>query len=521
MYKVLIVDDEPQARRFLSVMIPTVDPRWEVVGEAANGMEALALYKQFKPDLVLTDIRMPEMDGLALCQTLAQAEPPPQLAIVSGYDEFQYAKDAIRFGVSEYLLKPLTRKELTSFLDKQAHKLSHVQHQSEQLQLLEHLSAEYRKELMRNFLHAALDNGYVRVQTLQPLLHQMHVQDMQAVWCVMNVCADVTGYDGYEQWAQDRYLLLRLLRQLTEEKLNYGYVLEANDGTPVVCVNGENEEQVQQRTQDIKRQAQELCRAHFSVTLSMCQSAAKLDALQMHEARREADYLFPLVALHGSGSYLYAQHAEDKRAQALSMACNQLVEAWQKMQPVGIAQSVPLFCATLAEGSALAGVRMLLYRAHMKHCPHLQALEKQLLALASKAEVLCADELLRVFVHQEQAVDLTSGEKLVADAIELIRQNLAQPISLGYIADRLLVSATHLSRVFHAGTGESYINYVTRERMERAGILLLDNPAMKINTVAEQTGYYNIQHFCYVFKKYWNMTPTQYRNTHLTIDTEA
>lgn len=516
MYKILVVDDEPQTRAFLTAMIPSIDPRWTVVGEAANGAAALALYDDTKPDLVLTDICMPEMNGMALCEALAAREPPPRLAIISGYDEFKYAKEAIRLGVSEYLLKPITRKELSTFLSGAAQSLALHHHQLEQLEMLQRLSSAYRKELIRNFCRAALDNVYIRIQTLQPLIHQMHLKDMQAVWCVTAVCSDASPVSGYAQWSQDRYLLLQLVRHLTEEQLKCGYVIEANDGTLILCVTGEDEEQVLSRCDALTEQAQDLCKSHFGTTLSYCRSDAKLDVLQLHEARKEADLLFPLAATQGPGRYLYQQlHADNAVCQTMK-ACGSLIEAWQKDDAAMVAAAVPALCASIAPGNEAAGVRMLLHAAHAKRCPHLQTIEKQLLTTVSPGSISLAETMLRVFASAQKRApqDQSVGDKLVADAVDLIRKNLDKPISLGQIADMLDISANHLSRIFHATTGESYIKFVTRERMERASVLLMENPGIKVRIVAEQTGYYNIQHFCYVFKQYWNMTPTQYQHMH-------
>ncbi len=515
MYKVLIVDDEPQMRAYLGTMIPAIDSQWEVVGEAANGNAALEMAAHFSPDLVLTDIRMPEMDGIELCERLSAQPNPPLMAFVSGYDEFRYAKDAIRMGVSEYLLKPLNRRELSAFLNKIAQRLAARRRQNEQLALLEHLSSAYQKEVMRNFCRAALDNVYIRIQTLQPLLHQMQNQELQSVWCVLAVCSTASAQDGYERWSQDQYLLVQLVRQLVEEELDFGYVLEADDSTLLLCLMGENEEQVYERCTQAAQMAGKLCEKHFGAALACCRSDAKLDVLQLHEARKEADLLFPLVALHGPGTYAFQKDSPDEGAARLVRLSSQLVEAWQKEHPAALAQAIVSFCQAVVPGREAAALRMLLHQAHMKHCPHLQTIEKQLLTLPPLPAEKLAEQMQNIFLAQSQEVrDQTVGEKLVADAIRLIRDNLDKPISLGSIADMLAVSANHLSRVFHATTGESYIKFVTRERMERAGQLLLESLDVKVLAVAEQTGYYNIQHFCYVFKKYWNMTPTQYQHTH-------
>lgn len=112
MYKVMIVEDEDLIRKGLVYMFDWIQHDCVVVGEAANGIEAKTIIEDKKPDILITDIRMPLMDGLELISSLKDA--PIKTVIISGYDEFDYAKKAIRYGVSDYILKPIDNKILAS-----------------------------------------------------------------------------------------------------------------------------------------------------------------------------------------------------------------------------------------------------------------------------------------------------------------------------------------------------------------------------------------------------------------------
>lgn len=116
MIKVLIVDDEMIIRKGIRTSID-----WErlgivIVGEAKNGQEALDLSGRLEPDIVMTDIRMPVMDGLALAAALRERQPHVKIIIVSGYDDFDYARQALKIGVSEYLTKPVGAEDLTKLM---------------------------------------------------------------------------------------------------------------------------------------------------------------------------------------------------------------------------------------------------------------------------------------------------------------------------------------------------------------------------------------------------------------------
>ncbi|OZB94381.1 response regulator [Paenibacillus sp. XY044] len=116
MYRILLVDDEPMILKGLSVFIQQSGIRISSIRLAANGREALQAIGEELPDFVFTDIRMPVMDGLALCEAIAMQEYPVQTVVVSGYGDFSYAQASMAFGVREYLLKPVAKRELADTL---------------------------------------------------------------------------------------------------------------------------------------------------------------------------------------------------------------------------------------------------------------------------------------------------------------------------------------------------------------------------------------------------------------------
>ena len=116
LYRILLVDDEEEVRHAIIQKIPWEELGFQVVGDAENGMDALEKIEQLEPDVVLSDIRMPYMDGLSLAKVLRQSRPSLKMVIFSGYDDFEYAKQAIRLNVVEYILKPVNAEELSSIL---------------------------------------------------------------------------------------------------------------------------------------------------------------------------------------------------------------------------------------------------------------------------------------------------------------------------------------------------------------------------------------------------------------------
>ena len=113
MYSILLADDEEEVRKGIIRKIDWENLGFQVVGDAENGEEALEKIEQLKPDVVMTDIRMPYMDGLTLSKRIRQKYPSTKILIFSGYDDFEYAQQAIKLNVTEYILKPVNVEELT------------------------------------------------------------------------------------------------------------------------------------------------------------------------------------------------------------------------------------------------------------------------------------------------------------------------------------------------------------------------------------------------------------------------
>ena len=511
MFRAIVVDDEPQARNYLARMIPEVSPGWEVVGSAANGREALEIYAACPSDLVITDIRMPEMDGFELSGAVREINPDVFIVFISGYEEFSYAKQAIELGAGDYLTKPISRKSILAMLQKAERKITEKREYARQSDMMRQLSDDYRNELIRNLCQAALENNYIRIQTLQPLLYRMQIQQMQKDWCVIAAFAECNLSAGFDQLAQNRYLFLQLVRDLIETRLRYGYVVEANDGTLLLCIMGDNEEETEDLADRAAEAAAELCRKNLHLSMSSCRSAVKLDTLELHEAHREADALFPLTALYGVKCH--GRAGQDERVDELNGRAAAVVDAWGQEDMTSLPGCVRQYCKMIPDQLLQYGILHLLHLAHKAYCPHLQTIEKQMLQLPCRDGEETAFAIIEIFsraVSRER--DRSANEKLIDDAVLIIRANLSEPISLGFVADRLKVSANHLSRLFHTVTGESYSHFLTRERMEMAARMLRQSPEMKVYDIAEKTGYFNVQHFCHVFHEYWGMSPTQYQH---------
>ncbi|MFD2671386.1 response regulator [Marinicrinis sediminis] len=174
MYRVLIVDDEQMIHFSLKKLIEQSDLGFELVGEAEDGREALELIQQTAPDLVITDIYMPELDGLELIEQAKSAHPKVTFMILSGYNDFSFAQKAIRFGVSDFLLKPIDPQAFLDTLKRIHHKLTQ---DKERFSTLNEWLTAYHQMQKQLFEEMWSLKGAQASATLEAILH--HLQQRQ------------------------------------------------------------------------------------------------------------------------------------------------------------------------------------------------------------------------------------------------------------------------------------------------------------------------------------------------------
>ena len=168
-YKIMLVDDEEEVRTSIIRKIDWQDAGFEVIGDAENGKEALEKIEQNEPDVVLTDIRMPYMDGLEMAENIRQRYPSIKIVIFSGFDEFEYAKKAIKLNVIEYILKPVNVEELTAILKKIKKNLDEEIEQKRNVTLLRESYIKSLPAIREHFLNDLIHGGMEEAQIEEKL----------------------------------------------------------------------------------------------------------------------------------------------------------------------------------------------------------------------------------------------------------------------------------------------------------------------------------------------------------------
>ncbi|WP_080832640.1 response regulator [Cohnella massiliensis] len=534
MYKVLVADDEAWIREGIASAIRGGCPRYDEIYEAADGEEALNVAQTAAPDLIITDIQMPNRSGIELIEQVKADYPDVAVIIISGYDDFEYARMGLKLAVNDYLLKPVESRQLVARLNLLAEELDRKQLFRKDQAELQKIVAEslplYRERLYRNLIEGgrdpaeladrarqlglSLDSRYwaaaaVRfdwadrpphgglltdamageivagtasryAQELQ--VHYFFVKDSELALLIGS--DEPTKETGF--WAIDRYLTRlgrALQKNVNPERLNIalGSVCESCSELPLSY-----------------QQAQEAMLLRLSVKNRTVLNFEELGAAAVPEtnAGGRADEIVLRVKLLDKG-----------RARPAVRDYIEEITSVERTHPHWVKLSILELAIALLKvmGDAKLSLDSFLRQkdvdpyANVYRLDTTRELEDWLAHFAER----CIAELERSKTHK--------GASHVEKVKQYVEAHFSEKgLALSEAAANLFLSPNYLRQLFRQETGESFVEYVTRFRMERA-LRYLQDPTLKIQDVAEKVGFEEQRYFSSCFKKHFQMTPTEYR----------
>ena len=527
-YRVLLADDEEEIRVGISRKIDWAGLGFVLVGEAENGAEALELAEQLRPDVVLTDIKMTFMDGLELCRRLKQAIPAAKLVVFSGFDDFEYARQAIGMNVFEYILKPINAPELNEVLNRLKAQLDQ---QRLERRDMETLRRRYEESLpiLREMFYTRLLDGRIRPDQVQDRAARYEIGLPQGIWVAALVLVDAPR--GDEEAERDELLLLSV-RAFFQENFEWKdcslRVILYNDSVALLAhLPGRD------RIYPLLEELERLCalsHSYLGMTLTVgiglpCDGPEGLHA-SVEGARSALDYR----VLMGGDRVIYIGDLEPDRTARLSFE-EEDQRALATAVKLGSEEQVKQVVRSLM--ARVREARLSLSQCHLFFLEMVTCLIK--LARSSGAELTevfgagftgavsitdfgSLEELEQWLVSGclklrdvlgRQRTD--SAWKTVEEAKSYINENYRNSeLSVEALCSHLHLSPTYFSTLFKRETGMSFTAYVTEVRMSQAAHLL-QSTGEKTYLIAEKTGYTDPNYFSYVFKRHFGMTPSKFR----------
>ena len=521
LYRVLLVDDEEDIREGISRKMDWLGLGFSLVGEAANGQDALELAESLRPDVILTDIKMPFMDGLELCRILTDRLPAARFVVFSGFDAFEYAKQAIQMNVVEYILKPINADELSAVLRRLKDQLDRERAERRNVELLR---SRYTENLpvLRELFYANLLDGHIEPGTERERAAHLDIDLQGEEWAV-----------GLAYIGSDRRDALSTLsvQKLLEESLTADRcrLTLYNDWVAVIVSLTESF-----TIYDLIRVLDRVCTlaaSYLGLTLTVGVGAPCKELSGMARSAAEARTALEYRSMVGRGQVIYIGDLEPDGGQVLTFeeADERTLTAAVRL---GSEQEVRDAAAALAgkirEANPSAGQYNLFLMELVTHLMKMTrrsgvgveevfgtgfSLPIQDSALPSLEELegWCAERCLRLRTLIRRRQTDSAGQTVEA-AKEYIRQHYAESdLSVEKLCAYLHLSSTYFSTLFKRETGTSFTAYVTTVRMEAAAEAIRGTEE-KTYLIAQRCGYEDPNYFSYVFKRHFGVTPTKYRS---------
>ena len=540
MLKIFLAEDEVIVRETIKRMIPWEDLGFELVGEAADGEMALPLLLRQKPDLLITDIKMPFMDGLTLAKVAKKEIPGLKVVILSGYDDFNYAKQAINIGVEDYLLKPITKNALIERLTEIRSRYEHEKTQKEYYEKFHREMQAYEKNSSRDFFEA-LVSGSMDMMEIYRRSEKLGLDIVAEAYNVliftMNCEEDFSGQrEGYSEWEAES---LELLEEFFSENTS-AMLFRCNIFSYGVLIKGQKET-IEENTRSCVSEIQRILDRKEQKRQWFVAAGEPVERLsQIQKSYYSASRAFSQRYLYDENILYYDDMAsmekknvtEDDSTYLQKVDVNALNPViLQKFLSNGLLEETENFVKDYFYAIGQEPLESLVFRNYV-------TLNVRFSVMSFLKEIGCDTRTL----EQEDTEDVLSesskslenaiayAEKIISQAIALRDQNsgnknrsilktavdfidshyMEEDMSLNKAANAANVSANHFSALFSQNMGQTFIEYLTNLRMNKAKEYLRCT-SMRSSEIAGEIGYKDAHYFSYLFKKTQGMTPSDYR----------
>lgn len=534
--KVFLVEDEMVIRRGIKNSIDWEKEGYIFCGEASDGELAYPMIIKEKPDILITDIRMPFMDGLELCKLVKKELPNIKILILSGYDEFDYAKEAIRLGVTEYLLKPISSGKLLEALNGVNES---IRREKEDKDLVRKYMEEMRENTeheKQKFFEQMIAGNLSMADALETgKKYEMNLSAGMYNLLLFRFTLGKENRKSGELLGEAEYAIEKLTERLE-------YVFEFQRGVEgwAFLLMADNEEQMSERVKELSKDLEEIMKNYSTIAYfgGIGQPVARLRELE--ESFREAEralaarFTMELNRIISVEDIRMAQNVDtlddieitsfgeiEKTRTMLEKFLNNGAED-------EIDEFVDVYINELPEENLKSVLMrqyiiMDAYIVMMSFCEKIEGIEGEMQAQSEELKnsmktIQTLEEIknyIRMLLKKIIGVRDTISGRRYSDIIEIAKDQIrktymSDEISLNTIAAEVGMSPSYFSSIFSKEMGKTFVEYLTEIRMDRAKELLMCS-SMKTSEIGYEVGYKDPHYFSYIFKKTQNCTPKEFR----------
>ena len=540
MLKIFLAEDEVIVRETIKRMIPWESLGFELVGEAADGEMALPLLIRQQPDLLITDIKMPFMDGLTLARLAKKEVPGLKVVILSGYDDFNYAKQAINIGVEDYLLKPITKNALIERLTEIRSRYEDEKTQREYYEKFHREIQAYEKNSSRDFFEALVSGSLDMIEIYkraEKLGLDIVAESYNILIFTMNCNEDFSGQrEGYSSWEAESLEMLEkfftghpFAMLFRSNVFSYGVLIKGEKNSirenTRICV--EEIRKIFDRKEDNKEWF-----------VAVGESVERLSQIQ--KSYHSASRAFSQRYLYDGKVLCYEEMLAMEKKDVTNDDSEYLQKVdvnalnptiLQKFLSNGLLEETENFVQDYFYAIGQEPMESVVFRSYVILNVRFSVLSF-LKELGCDTKTLEPEDTEEILAESGRNMESTIAyaEKLISQAIQLRDRNsgnknrsilkvavdfidqhyMEEDMSLNKAANAANVSANHFSALFSQNMGQTFIEYLTSLRMDKAKEYLRCT-GMRSSEIAGEVGYKDAHYFSYLFKKTQGMTPSDYR----------
>ncbi|MBA2943493.1 response regulator [Paenibacillus sp. CGMCC 1.16610] len=546
MYKLILVDDEEDVREGVVREVDWEAIGFEVIEKAENGREALEMVERLQPDVVVTDIQMPFMNGLQLAEAIRERFPTIKLIILTGHDEFEYAQRAIKLHIDEYVLKPFSAQELINALLKVKGQIQEEVAHRENVQLLmEH----YRKSmpvLKENFLATLMNRKLPREEVYEKAANYgIEIGGQSFVAAALSIDGVLIPEEELEnreelsksvslKYSPDQALKYFALLNITEEivdKHRFGLVFMHDDHVVVLSVReSENREIALQETMKVLEEVRQNVEKYLKFTLTVGIGTVMKDVTKISYSYEDAVLALDYRLILGNNRIISIDDVEMRTVEKVRFD-DVKEHALTRCIKVGTNQEIRETMDELFQGieGAVSVKDYQIYLLEILTC----------ILKAAKDSNLNVDEVFGdnfiPFTEINKFKSLEEAKHWLAELCASMMNHIATDrqytyknlvemakdytknhyhegdITINKVCSHLHISAGYFSSIFKKETKMTFVNYLNHIRMEAAKEMLRSTD-MKALEIAEKVGYADANYFSFSFRKNVGVSPKEYRN---------
>lgn len=536
MIKIFLVEDEIAIRKGIKNSIDWEKEGYEFVGEAGDGELAYPMILKTKPDILITDIKMPFMDGLQLSKLVRKELPATKILILSGYDEFEYAKEAIKLQVAEYLLKPISSAKLLDVLAQVKEVIRQEQEEKELIKKYKEDMKENRELEKERFLNQIITQNLSLAQILEtgeslgmdlsaPLYNILLLKitengGKQETYAEIESALDtLSGVFSFRRGVDEWLFLLtaddaeKMERRIESCRKTVRQITEKTD-PPVEYFGalGNPVERLREIKNSLKEAEKKFAFQYFKKWNQILEIPVR-DVGSSENPQTEKKENEELLISSVQVDKLNHKIIENFIHTGLRREVSNFVDDYFMSLGEKSVQSL-MFRQYVAMDFYLAAVAFLerlgfSSKELVERCGDLKEMEQVIQTIEQTKEYI--KKVLDATLECRESVSRKRYSDLLKEAVSYIEHHYEEEdISLNQVAASVNISPSHFSTIFSKEMGETFIEYLTNVRMERAKQLLRSS-TMKTAEIAYAVGYKDAHYFSYLFKKVQKCTPREFR----------